>query len=356
MFGIILTSRGSPATRRRPYIDRGNPLPRCETTSPQYLEEPTAGSPRVRPAAEEPSPGLSIFEPESRTARTRRILGIELTYIAHPSFDDPGARDTILEPLPEPDGGSATRRGKSPEPPRPRPAGFCEAPLLSWEQEVNLFRKLNYVKFLAIRLRDRIDPPRATAAELDEIERLLAEAVAIRNRIIEANQRLIVSIAKKHVRPGDELSELVSDGNVALIQAVARFDYARGNKFSTYASWAIINGFRRRRREQNHRARFVTGHKEVLQSTADTRGDEHDQEKGQKQRQCKVERLLCRLDDRERRIIASRYGIGGGIEKTLKQIGEELGICKERVRQIEARAEDKLREPSRTEALDLSLA
>jgi RNA polymerase primary sigma factor len=91
----------------------------------------------------------------------------------------------------------------------------------------------------------------------------------------------------------------------------------------------------------------------MLRVTADTRADEHDQEKAQKQRQWKVARLLDRLDDRERRIIASRYGIGGADEKTLKQIGKELGISKERVRQIELRAEDKLRKPARTEALDL---
>ena len=355
MFGISVTLRGSPATRRRPDIDRVNHLPRWETTSPLYLEEPASGSPRVRPAAEEPSPGLRIFEPESRTARARRILGIELTYIAHPSFDDPGACATILGPLPEPDGGRATRRGNSPESLRPRPAGLCEAPLLSHEQEAHLFRKMNYLKSCARQLRDRIDPVRARADELDEIERLLSDAVAVRNRIIEANQRLVVSIAKKNLRPRDDLSERVSDGNVALIQAVDRFDYARGNRFSTYAFWAIINGFRRRRREQNIRVRFVTGHTEVLQSTADTHADEHDQEEAQKQRQCQVERWLGRLDDRERKIIVSRYGIGGADEMTLRQIGKELGITKERVRQIETRAQQKLRGLARREELELLL-
>jgi RNA polymerase primary sigma factor len=169
-------------------------------------------------------------------------------------------------------------------------------------------------------------------------------------------QTLVVSIAKRHAGSYNDITELVSDGNVALIQAVDRFDYARGNKFSTYASWAIINGLKRRKREQNNRARFVTGDEVILQSAADTRADEHDQEKADKQRQREVERLLGRLDDRERRIIASRYGIGGGDEKTRKQIGKELGISKERVRQLEARAENKLRQPAQTEAVDLLLA
>ena len=147
MFGIILTPRGSPAPRRRPDIDRVNPLPRWETTSPQYLEEPAAGSPRVRPAAEEPSPGLRIFDPESRTARAYRILGMELTYIAHPSFDDPDARDAILAPMPAPDVAQAPRRSKAPAGLPPYLASLWdEGPLLSREQEAHLFRKMNYLK------------------------------------------------------------------------------------------------------------------------------------------------------------------------------------------------------------------
>ena len=135
-----------------------------------------------------------------------------------------------------------------------------------------------------------------------------------------------------------------------------RFDYARGNKFSTYATWAIINGLRRKKREKNVLGRFVTGHEAMLRSTAETRTDAHDQEKAHTQRRCQVERLLGRLDDRERRIIAGRYGIGGADEKTLKQIGKELGITKERVRQIETRAHKKLRGLARREELDLLLA
>ena len=357
MFGIILTPRGSPVTRKRPDIDRVNLSPRWETTNSQHLEEPTARSTRGRQAAEGPSPGLRIFEPESRTARARRILGTELRYIDHPSFDDPGARNAILAPMPASDLAQAPRRTKSSAGLPPYLASLHqEGPLLSREQEAHLFRKMNYLKSRASRLCDRIDPARARAADLDEIERLLEGALAIRNQIIRANLRLVFSIAKRHVGSNDDLFELVSDGNVVLTRAVDRFDYALGNKFSTYASWAIINGFRRRKREKNERVRFVTDPEAMLQSTADTRADAHDQEKAHKQRQCQVERLLGRLDDRERRIIASRYGIGGADEMTLKQIGKELGITKERVRQIETRAHKKLRGLARREELDLLLA
>jgi hypothetical protein len=139
MFGIILTPRGSPTTRRRPDIDRDNSLPRRETTSPQYIEEPTAGTPGVRPAAERPSPGLRIFEPESGIARAGRILGMELTSIAHPSFDDPAARDAILAPMPTPEVAQAPRRTRVPAGLPPYLASlYHEGPLLSREQEAHL--------------------------------------------------------------------------------------------------------------------------------------------------------------------------------------------------------------------------
>ena len=110
MFGMIVTRRGVPAARRDPGLNRIILFPRGETTGPDDLEISSAGSPRGRQAAEEPFSGLKIFEPESRTARARRILDIGLTYIPHPSFDDPGARDAILGPEPDPVDGDAPRK------------------------------------------------------------------------------------------------------------------------------------------------------------------------------------------------------------------------------------------------------
>ena len=80
---------------------------------------------------------------------------------------------------------------------------------------------------------------------MDQIEGLYDQSVAVKNEIISANLRLVVSIAKRHVSPGENFFELVSDGNISLIRAVEKFDYARGNKFSTYASWAIMKNYAR---------------------------------------------------------------------------------------------------------------
>src|SRR5262249_37112046 len=150
----------------------------------------------------------------------------------------------ILGPMPTPDGGRA--------PTRPQPlegfsssAEFPEHRHLTREQEVHLFRKLNFVKSVAARLHAAIDPDHADAAELDQIEALLREAGVILNRIICANQGLVGSIVKKYARPGQDFFELFSDGNVSLLRAAERFDFARGVRFSTYATWAIVRDFAR---------------------------------------------------------------------------------------------------------------
>jgi RNA polymerase primary sigma factor len=306
-----------------------------------------------------PGPSLAIVNRDgildrpANTGRAGGLLGTPIEYIPHPSFDDPAASEAILAPMPVPADGQSPRRTSIPTGVPTYLAVLCETPLLSAAQEAHQFRKMNYLKFLAERARARLDPVRAEPRDLEGVASWHGQAVAVRDQIIRANLRLVVSLAKRYQGPYDDISERVSDGNVALTQAVDRFDYARGNKFSTYASWAIINSFRRRRRDQNDRGRFLTGHEERLKAAADTRADEHDQEKAHQQRQRKVKRLLGRLDDRERWIIANHYGIGGTDAKSLKQIGKELGISQERVRQIEVRAQVKLRGLARREALDL---
>src|SRR5262249_33154192 len=137
--------------------------------------------------------------------------------------------------------------------------------------------KMNYLKYRADRLREALDPARPRAADLDEVERLQEEALAVKNQIIRANLRLVVSIAKRYVGPGHDLFELVSDGNMSLLRAVEKFDYARGNKFSTYASWAITKNFARSIPEEKHRReRYLTGHEELFEAAPDTRTAEQE--------------------------------------------------------------------------------
>jgi len=290
--------------------------------------------------------GLSRSEIE-RTINKMRALAIlsrPLDYMYHPIFEAPEANATILAPMPE--GQRSASKSKPPEGLPPYLASlYSEAELLSREQEAHLFRKMNYLKFRAVTLRKALDPARAQASELDEIGRLQEEALAVKNQLIRANLRLVVSIAKKRVGPSNDFFDLVSDGNMSLIHAVEKFDFARGFKFSTYASWAIIKNYARANAEDKRRRdRFVTGHEELFESAADHRSDEYEFESDRRRTQEAVQRVLSRLNDRERQILSSRFGLGGASELTLERIGRVMGITKERVRQIEARAQNKLRE------------
>jgi RNA polymerase primary sigma factor/RNA polymerase sigma factor len=230
-----------------------------------------------------------------------------------------------------------------------------EVPLLSREQEQHLFRKMNYLKHQAARLRASLDPARAKSSVMDQIENLYSEAVATKNQIVRANLRLVVSIAKRHVGYGESFFELVSDGNMSLLRAVEKFDYARGNKFSTYASWAIMKNFARTIPDElKRRDRFRTSQGEMFESAAEHRPDPYEAESAQAQRERQIVKILDRLDEREQKIIISRFGLHRGHEPlTLKQVGAEMGVTKERVRQIEARALDKLRVAAREEHIEL---
>jgi RNA polymerase primary sigma factor len=226
-------------------------------------------------------------------------------------------------------------------------APYCAVPPLSPDQEAHLFRKMNYLKCCAVAIRRRINPARARTTTLDELERLQEEAMRIKDQIVRSNLRLVVSIARRFAAPSQELSEAVSDGVVALLRAVDRFDFARGYKFSTFATCVVRNEFVRAARYSRRHDRFVAG-SDLLADTADTRCDEGEEERAMQDRHQAVAVMLGQLNDRERRIVIGRYGLGGAGKQTLVQLGKELGITKERVRQIELRATTKLRRFAQT--------
>jgi RNA polymerase sigma factor (sigma-70 family) len=161
--------------------------------------------------------------------------------------------------------------------------------LLDREQEAHLFRKMNFLKHKASKLRDRLDPARATTKELDQIEDLQDEANKVKDQLINCNMRLVVSIAKRHVSGTDDFFSLVSDGNMSLIRAVEKFDCARGNKFSTYASWAIMKNYARTIPDEfKRRDRFRTSQDELFTTKQDVRSDEIGQESAQRLRQARA--------------------------------------------------------------------
>jgi len=152
-------------------------------------------------------------------------------------------------------------RNGVPKPPGAVPsyvASLYDVPLLTPEQEVHLFRRMNYLKYKASKLREQLDPVRPKKTLMDRIEKLLQRIGGHEKRHCLGNLRLVVSIAKRHTTPSIEFFELVSDGNVSLIRAADKFDFARGNRFSTYASWAIMKNFSRTIPDvHRHENRFI---------------------------------------------------------------------------------------------------
>jgi RNA polymerase primary sigma factor/RNA polymerase sigma factor len=288
--------------------------------------------------------------------RAARVLELPLDYIPSEEFlriRSEKKEHEFLGPMPSPE--TSVKKARLPSGLPPYLASLYEVPLLSREQEVHLFRKMNYLKHKASRLREKLDLSRPKSSLMEQVEKMYDESVATKNQIIRANLRLVVSIAKRHVGPAENFFELVSDGNMSLIRAVEKFDYARGNKFSTYASWAIMKNFARTiPDEHRQRDRFRTSHAEMFSSTQDARSDQYEQETAQVQRETQVERILDRLDEREQQIIISRFGLNRGHEPlTLKQVGVEMGVTKERIRQIEARALSKLRRAAEEDRIEV---
>jgi len=289
------------------------------------------------------------------TVKAEQYLGATVDYMNSLEFDDPALEKTILGPMP--DQNAFFEKVATMRPPKDVDAHMAylyERPLLNREQEAHLFRKMNFLKHKLAQFQQTLDPAKARAADIRKIEAHHDSIKQVRDLLIECNQRLVHNLATKHLQPGQNLDELKSDANVSIMRAVEKFDYSRGNKFSTYATWAVMKNFARSIPDENTRKqRYMTGTDELFDSRADIRTDEQEVLAQADQARAKVNRLLDYLDPRTREVIKMRTGIDGSEEMTLEQIGKHFGITKERVRQINVRGMKQLREKAAEEHVEL---
>ncbi len=292
----------------------------------------------------------------SNEIRAARIMELPLNYVGGEDFAHLRAErmeEEILGPGPESDRPRKKRRlpGGLPA----YLASLEEVPLLTWKQEVHLFRKMNYLKYRAGILREELDLDWPQSHLMDQIEKLYDGSVATRNQIVRANLRLVISIAKRYVGQAGDFFELVSDGNLWLIGAVEKFDVSRGFRFCTYATAAIMNNFSHTiPAVLRDRGRFLTSHADVLCDIECFRADPYVEETLRLRRELHVRRGLRCLDERELQIITQRFGlVRNQGPLTLKQLGDAMGVSKERIRQIEYLAIAKLRKAAEKLRADL---
>ncbi len=286
-------------------------------------------------------------------ARAEMLLEKPIDYMPSTVFDAPDAAETILPPLPVVERKSAVIKPPPGLPPYLN--SLYSVPLLTKDDEVYYFRKMNFLKHQAAQLQKQLDVTQPRTRDMDTIERLIEQANEVKNFLIRSNLRLVVSIAKKHMKPNANFFEMVSDGNISLIRAIEKFDFTRGFKFSTYASWAIMKNFARSiPAEYTQLDRFRTGNEEVFDQASDPRSERLNEEFINKRQHEALMEILAQLEPRDRDIIVSRYGLkDGSPPQTLEQVGQKLGVTKERIRQLESRALQKLRKIAEDEHLDV---
>lgn len=275
---------------------------------------------------------------EERMAKLNRRKS---KFIDDPLYHQPDA-ETAIDAIAGADDLTAHARPEEHRVPRDLPPYLQElyrTPLLSAARERALFLKFNFHKFQFVTARRRVDPDFVRTRELDAMEGHLRKAIETKNQLVRANLRLVVSVARKHLRSGLGLMELISEGNIVLMRAVEGFDIHRGYRFSTYATLALMKGFARSVPQMlSHRA-TPSGEK-LLETVADYR---HHGDADRLADREQVRQLLDQLDDREKAVVLAHYGLTNHTPATFDEVSRDLGISKQRVRQIERSAIAKLR-------------
>lgn len=275
--------------------------------------------------------------------RLRQLLEAEIDFIPNQLFHAANAEEQIPREGALLSGGVAQATKELRNLPG-HLARLCESKLLTADEETRLFRRMNYLKFKANAIRSNLDSEHLDMEALEQAECALEEAGAIRDRILQSNTRLVMSIVKKFVSPQHSFDDLLSDGIFSLMQAAEKFDYDRGFRFSTYAYRAIArNTYRKINDRQKENGRFALNAEELVVSAPDESSSSSVYDEAWDRLRGLLAQMMDRLDRRERFIIRSRYALGAHRKvRTFQYLADRLGVSKERVRQLEQRAVTKL--------------
>jgi RNA polymerase primary sigma factor len=282
--------------------------------------------------------------------------------------------------------------------------------LLNAEEEVELAKRIEAGLYATERLRKTSEDKSAAAMNRD-LRWVVRDGERAKNHLLEANLRLVVSLAKRYTGRGMAFLDLIQEGNLGLIRAVEKFDYTKGYKFSTYATWWIRQAITRAMADQARTIRIPVHMVEVINklgriqrellqdlgreptpeelakemditpekvleiqqyarepiSLDQTIGDEGDSQLGDfiedseavvavdavsfTLLQDQLQSVLATLSEREAGVVRLRFGLTDGQPRTLDEIGQVYGVTRERIRQIESKTMSKLRHPSRSQVL-----
>jgi RNA polymerase primary sigma factor len=274
-------------------------------------------------------------------ARVRDWVEREITFVDHAEYVGKAASRVLAASRPDSLDASVVPHG---EPTIAFVTGLVDMPLLTPDEEVYLFKWMNFLRYRAEQRRQRLSLNSPDESQVDQIEADCAESIAVRNRIVNSNLRLVVALARKLSTSMDQMSDLIAEATVPLIRSVELFDIGLGNRFSTYATWAVRNHMLRcLKRRLSTTERNVSHDQSVLEQMPDERTDPDEQLRTAEQRVQAVQHLLDSLNERERLVITARFGLDGQPRgQSLQDIASQIGLSKERVRQIAMSAIGKL--------------
>lgn len=267
----------------------------------------------------------------------------EVDYMPHESFSRPGIEEKLFGQAAEKI--QVPRWDDYPEAAEGRPLKSVKRQTLSRADEAGLFMRYNYARYrLSLLAAARMKNP--AVAEPADMVRWFKRAMACRADLVRANLPLVVAMAKRTRIPNVEFAELISEGNMALLRCVEKFDVTRGFKFSTYACRAILKSF--------NRLATTTGkyhHRFPAEFKPEMERSDYDVKKHEMRREYTLESLReilasnkAELSPVERQIVMDRFAMGpSGRRMTLAEVGESVGLTNERVRQIQNTAIRKLR-------------